>query len=131
VLEQMFQVSRSVRRQIAMFVDRSDSDTIRQAVEAGVGAYIVDGLRKERVKSILDTAVSRCNAFNRLRDELERATTALEERKVIDRAKGILMKERSLTEDEAYALLRSAAMNENRRIAEVAQAVVTASRLLK
>ncbi len=131
VLEQMFQVSRSVRRPIAMFVDRSDADTIREAVEAGVGAYVVDGLRKERIKSILDTAVSRCNAFKRLREELERATAALEERKVIDRAKGILMKERSLGEDEAYALLRSAAMNENRRIAEVAQAVVTASRLLK
>jgi response regulator NasT len=131
VLEQMFQVSRSVRRPIAMFVDRADSDTIREAVEAGVGAYVVDGLRKERIKSILDTAVSRCNAFNRLREELERATAALEERKVIDRAKGILMKERNLGEDEAYALLRSAAMNENRRIAEVAQAVVTASRLLK
>jgi response regulator NasT len=131
VLEQMFQVSRSVRRPIAMFVDRSDADTIREAVEAGVGAYIVDGLRKERVKSILDTAVARGNAFNRLREELERATAALEERKVIDRAKGILMKERGLAEEEAYALLRSAAMNENRRIAEVAQAVLTASRLLK
>ncbi len=131
VLEQMFQVSRSVRRPIAMFVDRSDSDTIRAAVDAGVGAYVVDGLRKERVKSILDTAVSRCNAFNRLRDELERANAALEERKVIDRAKGILMKERGIAEEEAYVMLRNAAMNDNRRIAEVAQAVVTAARLLK
>ena len=75
--------------------------------------------------------MSRCNAFNRLREELERATAALEERKVIDRAKGILMKERGLTEEEAYALLRSAAMKENRRIADLAQAVVTAARLLK
>ena len=83
------------------------------------------------MKSILDTAVSRCNAFNRLRDELDRATAALEERKVIDRAKGILMKERGIAEDEAYAMLRNAAMNDNRRIAEVAQAVVTAARLLK
>jgi response regulator NasT len=131
VLEQMFQVSRSVRRPIAMFVDRSDSDTIRAAVDAGVGAYVVDGLRKERVKSILDTAVSRCNAFNRLREELDRANAALEERKVIDRAKGILMKERGIAEDEAYAMLRNAAMNDNRRIADVAQAVVTAARLLK
>lgn len=131
VLEQMFQVSRSVRRPIAMFVDRADSDTIHAAVDAGVGAYVVDGLRKERVKSILDTAVSRFNAFNRLRGELERANAALEERKVIDRAKGILMKERGLAEEEAYALLRSAAMNENRRIGEVAQAVVTAAKILK
>jgi response regulator NasT len=131
VLEQMFQVSRSVRRPIAMFVDRSDTETIRAAVDAGVGAYVVDGLKKERVKAILDMAVSRCNAFNRLRDDLERATAALEERKVIERAKGILMKERGVNEEEAYSLLRTAAMNEGRRIAQVAQSVVTAARLLK
>ena len=131
VLEQMFQVSRCVRRPIAMFVDRSDTQTIESAVEAGVGAYIVDGLRKERVKSILDMAVSRFNAFTRLRDELDNAKQELEERKVIERAKGILMKERSLSEEAAYNLLRKAAMNENRRLAEVAQSVVTAARLLK
>jgi two-component system, response regulator / RNA-binding antiterminator len=131
VLEQMFQVSRSVRRPIAMFVDRSDTDMIAAAVEAGVGAYIVDGLKKERVKSILELAVSRFHAFNRIRDELEHAKQALEERKIVDRAKGILMKERSLTEEEAYALLRKAAMNENRRVAEVAQSLLTAARLLK
>ncbi len=131
VLEQMFQVSRCVRRPIAMFVDRSDTETIRQAVEAGVSAYIVDGLRKERVKAILDMAVSRFNAFSQLYDELQRAKQELEERKLIERAKGILMKERGLTEEVAYGLLRKAAMNENRRLAEVAQSVVTAARLLK
>ncbi len=131
VLEQMFQVSRCVRRPIAMFVDRSDAQTIREAVEAGVSAYVVDGLRKERVKSILDMAVSRFNAFRQLQDELERARQELEERKLIERAKGILMKERGLTEEAAYALLRKAAMNESRRVAEVAQSVVTAARLLK
>jgi two-component system, response regulator / RNA-binding antiterminator len=131
VLEQMFQVSRCVRRPIAMFVDRSDTDMIEAAVDAGVGAYVVDGLKKERVKSILDTAVSRYNAFSKLRDELERAKAALDERKVVERAKGILMKERGMSEEAAYALLRKAAMNENRRINEVAQSVVTASRLLK
>jgi len=131
VLEQMFQVSRCVRRPIAMFVDQSDTETIRAAVESGVGAYVVDGLRKERVKSILDTAVSRFNAFNQLRDELERARQELEDRKVIERAKGILMRDGSLSEDAAYALLRKAAMNENRRLADVAQSVVTAARLLK
>ncbi len=131
VLEQMFQVSRCVRRPVAMFVDRSDTDMIRSAVESGVGAYIVDGLRKERVKSILDMAVSRFNAFSQLRDELDRAKQELEDRKVIERAKGILMRERGLAEEEAYSLLRTAAMNENRRLAEVAQSVVTAARLLK
>jgi response regulator NasT len=131
VLEQMFQVSRCVRRPIAMFVDHSDTEMIKAAVESGVGAYIVDGLRKERVKAILDMAVSRFNAFNELRDELDRAKQALGERKVVERAKGILMKERGLTEEAAYGLLRKAAMNENRRVAEIAQAVVTASGLLK
>jgi response regulator NasT len=131
VLEQMFQVSRCVRRPIAMFVDRSDTDMIAAAVDAGVGAYVVDGLRKERVKSVLDTAVSRFNSFNKLREELDRAKAALDERKIVERAKGILMKERGLTEDAAYTLLRTAAMNESRRISEVAQSLVTAARLLK
>jgi len=131
VLEQMFQVSRCVHRPIAMFVDHSDTDMIRAAVESGVGAYVVDGLRKERVKSILDMAVSRFNAFSQLRDELERAKQELEDRKIIERAKGILMKERGMTEESAYNLLRKAAMNENRRVAEVAQSLVTATRLLK
>jgi response regulator NasT len=131
VLEQMFQVSRSVRRPIAMFVDQADTDTIRAAVESGVGAYVVDGLRKERVKTILDTAVSHFNTFNRLRDELERANQQLEERKLIERAKGILMKERDLSESDAYALLRTAAMNENRRVVDVARSVVSAVGLLK
>jgi len=131
VLEQMFQVSRCVQRPIAMFVDHSDTDMIRAAVESGVGAYVVDGLRKERVKSILDMAVSRFNAFSQLREELERAKQELEDRKIVERAKGILMKERGLTEEAAYSLLRKAAMNENRRVAEVAQSLVTATRLLK
>lgn len=131
VLEQMFQVSRSVQRPIAMFVDRSDTDMIVAAVDAGVGAYVVDGLRKERVKSILDMAVIRYNAFSKLRDELDKARAALDERKVVERAKGILMKERGLSEEAAYALLRKAAMNENRRVIDVAQSVVTAARLLR
>ena len=131
VLEQMFQVSRIVSRPIAMFVDHSDADMIRAAVESGVSAYVVDGLRKERVRSILDTAVSRFNAFSQLRDERDRARQELNDRKTVERAKGILMKERGLTEDAAYGLLRKAAMNENRRLAEVAQSVVTAARLLK
>src|SRR6516164_1859289 len=131
VLEQMFQVSRAVKRPIAMFVDQSDKASIEAAVDAGVSAYIVGGLRKERIKNILDLCVSRFNSFARLRDELERARTALEERKVIDRAKGILMTVKNLTEEAAYALLRRTAMNESKKIAEVAQSVVTAAELLK
>jgi response regulator NasT len=131
VLEQMFQMSRVVKRPIAMFVDQSDAASIEAAVDAGVSAYIVGGLRKERIKNILDLCISRFNAFSRLQDELDRARTALEDRKVIDRAKGLLMKAKNLTEDEAYVLLRKTAMNEKKKIAEVAQSVITAVELLK
>jgi response regulator NasT len=131
VLEQMFQVSRVVHRPVAMFVDRSDSDMIKAAVESGVGAYVVDGLKKERVKAVVDMAVSRFNAFNDLREELDRARQALDERKVVERAKGILMKERGLSEEAAYALLRKAAMSDNKRVVEIAQAVITAAGLLR
>ncbi|MBO6719210.1 MAG: ANTAR domain-containing response regulator [Rhizobiaceae bacterium] len=130
MLENMFQLSRAVRRPIAMFVDRSDQSAIEAAIDAGVSAYVVDGLRQERVKPILDMAVSRFNAFSRLTRELEEARSELEGRKVIDRAKGILMAQRGLTEEAAYALLRKTAMNQNRRIADVAQSLVTAADLL-
>jgi len=129
-LEQMFQVSRVVRRPIAMFVDQSDSSMIEAAIDASVSAYIVDGLKKERVKPILDMTISRFNAFARLQTELEEARSQLAERKIIDRAKGILMREKSLSEPEAYKLLRSAAMNQKRKLVEIAQAVVTAAEML-
>lgn len=131
VLEQMFQVSRCVRRPIAMFVDRSDTDMIEAAVDAGVGSYVVDGLKKERVKAVLDMAISRFKALDKLREELDVARQALDERKIVERAKGILMKQRGMSEEAAYALLRKAAMNENRRLSEVAQSVVTAASLFK
>lgn len=131
VLEQMFQVSRAVRRPIAMFVDQSDSASIQASVDAGVSAYIVDGLKKERMQHILDLCISRFNAFARLQDELDRTRSALEERKAIDRAKGILMKAKGLSEEEAYALMRKTAMNEKKKIAEIAQSVITAAELLK
>jgi two-component system, response regulator / RNA-binding antiterminator len=131
VLEQMFQVSRSVRRPIAMFVDQADTEAIHAAMQSGVGAYVVDGLHRERVKIILDTAVGHFNTFNKLREELERANQALEDRKLIERAKGILMRERGVNESDAYGLLRTAAMNENRRIIDVARGVVSAAGLMK
>jgi response regulator NasT len=131
MLENMFQLSRAVKRPIAMFVDRSDQASIEAAVEAGVSAYIVDGLRQERVKPILEMAISRFNAFSRMARELDEARTELENRKVLDRAKGILMKSRGLSEEAAYALLRKTAMNQNRKIAEIAQSLVTAAGLLE
>jgi two-component system, response regulator / RNA-binding antiterminator len=131
MLEQMFQVSRAVRRPVAMFVDQSDAASIEDSVNAGVSAYIVDGLKKERIKSILDLCISRFNAFSRLQDELARAKSDLEDRKSIDRAKGILMKTKNLSEEQAYVALRSAAMRENKKIAEVARAILTVADLLK
>lgn len=130
-LEQMFQMSRAVKRPVAMFVDQSDAASIQAAVDAGVSAYIVDGLKKERVTSILDLCISRFNAFHRLQSELDRAKDALEERKVIDRAKGVLIKAKGLSEEQAYALLRKTAMNENKKIVEIAQSVLTAAELFK
>lgn len=130
MMEHLFQLTRSVSRPIAMFVDRSDTASIEAAVDAGVSAYIVDGLRKERVKPILDMAVSRFNAFSRLQRELAEAKTALEERKVIERAKGILMKMRNLSEEQAFTLMRQTAMNEKKRLADIAQSVVTAAGML-
>ena len=130
MMEHLFQLTRTVGRPIAMFVDRSDTASIEAAVDAGVSAYIVDGLKKERVKSILDMAVSRFNAFSRLQRELAEARSALEERKVVERAKGILMKMRGLSEEEAFALLRQSAMNEKKKMADIAQSIVTAARLL-
>jgi two-component system, response regulator / RNA-binding antiterminator len=130
MLEHLFQLTRSVSRPIAMFVDRADTESIAAAVDAGVSAYIVDGLKKERVKPILDMAVIRFRAFDRLQRELTDAKTALTERKIIERAKGILMKMRGLSEEEAFALLRQSAMNEKKKIADIAQSVVTAASLL-
>lgn len=130
VLEQMFQVSRSVSRPVAMFVDQSDSEMTNAAMDAGVSAYVVDGLKKERVKTIVDTAISRFNTFSKLRTELEEARTELADRKVIERAKGIMMHARKISEDEAYTLLRRTAMTQKKRLADIAQSVITASDLL-
>ncbi|ORE97792.1 ANTAR domain-containing protein [Aurantimonas sp. 22II-16-19i] len=129
-LEHFFQVSRVVKRPMAMFVDRSDTAEIEAAIEAGVSAYVVDGLKKERIKPILEMAISRFNAVSRLTRELAEARSELAERKTIDRAKGILMKVKKLDEAAAYKLLRRTAMNENRRIGEVAAGLVSAYTLL-
>ncbi len=130
LLESMFQLSRTVKRPIAMFVDKSDQTSIEAAVDAGVSAYIVDGLTKERVKPILDMAISRFNAFARMSRELQDARDELAGRRIVDKAKGILMKARNISEDEAYQLLRKTAMSQNRKISEIAQSLVTAENLI-
>jgi two-component system, response regulator / RNA-binding antiterminator len=131
VLEQMFRVSRSIARPVAMFVDQSDAATIDAAIDAGVSAYIVDGLRKDRVKPILDMTISRFNAFAKLKKELETAKSQLDDRKTIDRAKALVMRAKDIPEEQAYALMRHVAMNENKKIAEVARSIITAAELLR
>jgi len=130
LLEDYFAMSRALARPIAMFVDQSDSEATMAAVDAGVSAYIVDGLTKKRIKPVLDLAVRRFQAFARLEDELREAKSALAERALIDKAKAILIKRRGLDEPAAYSLLRNHAMQSNRRIAEIAQAIVTSDELM-
>lgn len=129
MLEEYFAVSRAVARPIAMFVDQSDEDMIGAAVDAGVSAYIVDGMSQRRLKPILDLAVRRFNAFSNLQTELQQARDALADRSIIDKAKHILVEKRGMTEPEAHKLLRSHAMNNNKRISEIAEAIVTADQL--
>lgn len=130
MLENFFQLTRSVKRPIAMFVDQSDRASMEAAIDAGVSAYVVDGLRPDRINPILDMAISRFNAYTKMMNDLEQARDELAARKIIDKAKGILMKSRGINEDEAYGLLRKSAMNQNRKIAEIAESLVIASDMI-
>ena len=130
MLEEMAVASQPMDRAVAVFVDRSDAALTSAAIEAGVAAYVVDGLRPDRVKPVLDAAIARFNVFQRMRTELAETKRALEERKVIDRAKGLIMKAKGIDEDAAYSLLRKAAMNQGKRLADVAEALVESAGLL-
>jgi two-component system, response regulator / RNA-binding antiterminator len=130
-LEELTLASAPLQRPVAMFVDQSDGALTRAAIEAGVSAYVVAGLAGNRIRPVLDAAIARFHIMQKMRVELAETRRALEERKVIDRAKGILMRAKAVTEDEAYALMRKAAMDQGRKLAEVAQALVTAAELLK
>jgi response regulator NasT len=129
-LEHLSAVSNPKARTVAMFVDRTDEALTRAAVDAGVSAYVVDGLKMNRIKPVLETAIARFQVMRQMQSELDAAKRALEDRKTIDRAKGILMRQRGLTEDEAYQLMRRTAMSQNRKVIDVAQALVTAADLL-
>ena len=129
-LEELALASGPLDRPVAMFVDRDGEGLTDTAIEAGVSAYVVDGMKPQRVKPIMDAAIARFRMFQRMRTELAETKRALEERKMIDRAKGMLMKARGIDEDEAYALLRKTAMDQGKRVAEVAAALVTAAGLL-
>jgi len=130
VLEELALVSGPMERPVAMFVDKSDEHLTRAAIEAGVSAYVVDGLQPERIKPVLDAAIARFHMFQKMRAELAATKAALEDRKIIDRAKAILMKARGIDEEAAYALLRKTAMDQKRRVADIAQQLVMAAGLL-
>lgn len=131
VLENLSQVSGATQRPVAMFVDKSDDDMTRAAVSAGLSAYVVDGLKKDRIKPVLETAIARFQMVSQMRSELNAAKLALTERKTIDRAKGLLMQAKGINEEEAYGLLRKTAMDQGRKVINVAEALVTASDLLR
>ncbi len=130
VLEEYFTVSRALSRPIAMFVDHADDDAIAASIDAGVSSYVVDGLAPHRIRPILDVAIKRFHAFSRLQNDLDEARGKLAERDLIDQAKRILMNSRNLAEPMAYAELRKTAMNQGRRIVDIAEAVVTAHNLM-
>lgn len=130
MIEELTLATGPLDRPVALFVDRSDEGISTAAIEAGLSAYVVDGLTPARVKPVLDAAIARFRLMQRMRAELAETKRALEDRKVIDRAKGLLMRARAIPEDEAYALLRRTAMDQGRRVADVAEALVTAARLL-
>ncbi|SRR5258706_8419069 len=130
VLEHLVMVTQHTPRPIVMFTSDGSPEAIRQATLAGVSAYVVDGLDKERIQTIVAAAVARFEQFQDLRVQLADATLKLSERKVVERAKGLLMKSRGLNEDAAYALLRKFAMDRKLRLGEVAQQLIDASDLL-
>ena len=129
-LESVRHISRDFPRPVVMYAESGNTETIRQAVKAGVSAYVVDDINPRRVKPILEVAVARFKEFQALREELEKTRNSLAERKVVDRAKGILMKKRGMDEEAAYQALRKLAMDRNQRLAEVARTVVEMAELL-
>ncbi len=123
-LEGMQRLSDALPRPIVMFVDETDRDAIRTAVRAGVAAYVVKGASAERVRPVLDVAIARFEEHQALKDELHQVKSTLEERKITERAKGLLMKRRGMTEQEAYAALRKLAMDQNLKLSAVARRVL-------
>jgi len=129
-LEHVCTITRDDPRPVVMFTQDKDQLRMRAALEAGVSAYVVDGLAAERIQPILEVAQVRFEQWQALRQERDQAQTNLAERKVIERAKGIVMKQRRCNEDEAYTLLRKMAMGRNQRLAQVAESVISMAELL-
>ncbi|MDH5786353.1 MAG: ANTAR domain-containing protein [Chromatiales bacterium] len=130
-LEQMHTISRDQPRPIVMFAEDDDSGTINQAIKAGVSAYIVDGLAANRVKPVMEVAIARFREYQALRDELAQAKDSLEERKLIDRAKALLIKRQGMSEEQAHQALRKLAMDQGKKLVEVARSVIAVIDLLQ
>src|SRR3990167_1771388 len=130
-LESLREATQANPRPIVMFADRSEPGLAEQAVRAGVAAYVVDGLAPGRVRPILDVAMSRFSLMQQLRGDLAKAKADLQSRKIVDRAKGLLMKERGLDEEAAYGLLRKLAMDKGRPIGAVAADLLAFAGILK
>ncbi|WP_380053758.1 ANTAR domain-containing response regulator [Falsihalocynthiibacter sp. SS001] len=130
-LESLSVASGANSRPVAMFVDRSDPEMTKAAIDAGLSAYVVDGLTKNRIKPVIDAAIARFHMVSQIRNERDAAKAALADRKTIDRAKGLLIAAKGISEDEAYSLLRTTAMNQGRKTADVANALIMASEMLK
>ncbi|WP_299350810.1 ANTAR domain-containing protein [uncultured Shimia sp.] len=129
-LENLSNASGAAHRPVAMFVDQTDAELTRLAMQAGLSAYVVDGLEQSRILPVLETAIERFRFTSQLRSERDAAKRALEERKTIDRAKGLLMRAKGVSEEEAYQRIRKTAMNPGRKVIDVAQALVTAADML-
>lgn len=129
-LEHVVVATRDARRPIVLFTNDEDTSHVRDAIAAGVTAYVVAGLAAERVKPVLEVAMARFQYEEAMRRELADARTQLSERKLIDRAKGILMRRQSLTEEEAYARLRKTAMDKGLKVAEVSLRIIDIADLL-
>ena len=129
-LEHIAVLSATAPRPIVMFSADRASDTIREAVRVGVSAYIVDGLSAERVKPIIEVAMARFESYQAVKAELAQVKTRLSERKFVEKAKGVLMKARSIDEDAAYGALRKMAMERSLTIGEVSRQLLAVSDLL-
>jgi response regulator NasT len=129
-LESLESVQSAAPRPIVMFTQDDNGETISRATRAGVSAYVVDGISQKRVRPILDAAIERFQQFDRLSRELAETRAQLAERKTIDKAKAILMKQRGMSEDAAYKAMRDLAMKNNKRIGDIAESVVAAASLL-
>lgn len=129
-LEHLIVMSQNAPRPIVMCTHDGDSEKIRAATRAGVSAYVVGGLSNEKLRPVMDAAIARFEEFKALRAELNEANLKLSERKVVEKAKGLLMKQRGIDEDAAYTLLRNMAMKQNMRLATLAEQVVQAAKLL-